>query len=128
MSPANDSTMPKPKLILIVEDDHDICDIMTLYFENKGYKVATISNSREAITMIQKTIPDILITDLKMPLGSGVELLQNLKAQGIKIPKIAVMSGYADFSQNELSALGAQAVVQKPCLPQDILLKLEEKI
>jgi CheY-like chemotaxis protein len=113
-----------PLRILIVEDDIDLCEILRMSFEHMGHKVSVAFSGHEGAEFLKKNKPDVLITDLKMPNGDGVQLLQSLRAQNILVPKIAVMSGYADFSQQELAALGVQAVVQKPCLPSDILKKL----
>jgi DNA-binding response OmpR family regulator len=72
--------MPKPKTtILVVEDDKFISNAYKAKFESEGFKFTAAFNGEEALQILQKTIPDIIILDLVMPIKNGFEVLKEVK-------------------------------------------------
>lgn len=94
---------------------------------NMGWEVCgEAENGEEAEQLIENLCPDLVITDIRMPLMDGLELLQRVKAAHPDIAVI-VITGYQDF-QYAQSALrsGALDMLVKPCSKQDICLVLDK--
>ncbi|MGG1552046.1 response regulator [Paenibacillus ferrarius] len=83
-------------------------------------------NGEEAEQFVEQLCPDLVITDIRMPLMDGLELLQRVKAAHPDI-EVIVITGYQDF-QYAQSALrcGALDILVKPCSKQDICLVLDK--
>jgi len=101
------------KTILIVDDDKQICDILKLLIETQNYQVDTASSGDSAFELLQKKQYDILISDVRMPDGDGIELLKKTLEKFPEI-KVILMSGYMDHTEEELIAMGADAFLKKP--------------
>lgn len=83
--------------ILIVEDEDLIRKGLVYVFnwlEHDCVVIGEAANGEEALRFIEKSKPDIIVTDIKMPIMDGLELLDNIKHMGIET---VIISGYADF-------------------------------
>ncbi len=69
------------KKILIVEDDSDFQDIYQLYLQGESFQVLTALNGKEALALLEKETPDLIILDLIMPVMDGEEFYACLRAQ-----------------------------------------------
>ena len=76
--------------LLIVDDEASLRDFMTIVFEEDGWKVETAGSLAEGRAALQKNEPDLILCDLMLPDGSGLDLLRESKAQN---PTIAVSAG-----------------------------------
>ncbi len=66
--------------ILIVDDEPSMRDVLSIMLKRTGYAVTVAPDAEEAIAEIGKEIFDLVITDLKMPTGSGLDVLKAVKA------------------------------------------------
>jgi CheY-like chemotaxis protein len=66
--------------ILIAEDERDIRDLIALTLRYAGYEVLTANNGEEAVQMTQKELPDLVLTDVRMPKMTGDEACRLIKA------------------------------------------------
>lgn len=104
---------------LIVDDSVHILEFVSELLRRQGYSVVTARSGREAARVIDSVAVDVLITDILMPDGDGIELLNRIRREGRKIARIVAISGggrYVD-SANCLSiaaGAGAHAVLRKP--------------
>jgi DNA-binding NtrC family response regulator len=115
----------KPLNILIVEDHPDSRKYLQLLLQAKGHVVRAAKNIREAKALFEQEEPQVLISDIGLPDGSGCDLLQGLKPDH---PFYAIaMSGYgtAEDLLNS-SAAGFQRHIVKPFLPERLDALLEE--
>jgi DNA-binding NtrC family response regulator len=100
-------------IVLIVDDEPLIREGLRFAFELEGYTVRTAEGGNEAFRILQSEPVDFVLSDVRMPAGSGSELLQ--KARGLDpSPPIVLMTGYADLSRGQALALGAVELVRKP--------------
>jgi CheY-like chemotaxis protein len=110
-----------PAKVLIVEDDFQLRSLLSSRLELEGYTVVQASDGRQAQTLCQETLPDLVITDLVMPEQDGLETIRVICQRWPHLPVIAisgVMGGaYLDVAQK----LGADAVVRKP-FETDVIL------
>ena len=71
--------MADPKKILIVEDEEKIAEAIEAYLKNSGYETSRASNGRDAITIFEKKMPDLVILDLMLPEISGEEVCRHIR-------------------------------------------------
>ena len=101
------------KSILVVDDEEDIRDILESILVFEGYEVTLAADGIQAFDELSKKSFDLVLTDLRMPRASGIDLLKKMETLPMRIPVLA-MTGFADFTLNELTRLGVFAVVAKP--------------
>lgn len=114
-------------LILIAEDDELILRTIEHKLVKEDFEVILTRNGREAITMINKRKPDIVITDIMMPFASGIEILSAL--QEMKLyppPQVIILSslGQEDVV-GEAFNLGASDFMVKPFSPNELILRIK---
>ncbi len=100
--------------ILVVDDEEDIRDLIQEQFENFGFNVDVASGGNEGWEMFNKHQYDVVITDIRMPEGTGPELLKKIKNANVHKPKLFFISGHFDFSLAEIYELGADGLFPKP--------------
>ena len=102
--------------ILIVDDNADIRHILNELIIDAGYKTRVAANFNQAITEIDKKIPDVAILDVKLDKGDndGIELLSHIKSKNKDVPVI-IITGHANIEMavNSLK-LGAFEFIEKP--------------
>jgi two-component system cell cycle response regulator DivK len=102
--------------ILIVEDNalniKLFCDLLNAH----GHQTAPVTDSREALDAAREFKPDLVITDIQLPHISGIELMQQLRAdEELKEVPIMAVTAYAAVGDDErIRAAGAEAYVTKP--------------
>ncbi len=69
----------KPFRVLVVDDDHDILELLEYNLERKGFKVKTLSDSSDAIETAKDFSPDLIILDIMMPHPNGIEVCRALR-------------------------------------------------
>tara|TARA_Y100001970_G_scaffold8744_1_gene10135 strand:- start:2865 stop:4220 length:1356 start_codon:yes stop_codon:yes gene_type:complete len=102
--------------ILIIDDNADIRSILEELIQDAGYKTRLAANYNQALTEIDKKIPDVAIIDVKLDKGDadGIELLNHIKRKNKDVPVI-IISGHANIEMavNSLKS-GAFEFIQKP--------------
>jgi two-component system cell cycle response regulator DivK len=102
--------------ILVVEDNalniKLFCDLLTAH----GHDARAVTDSREALSEARGFLPDLVITDIQLPHVSGIELMQQLRADELlkDVPIMAVTAYSAVGDDERIRAAGAQAYVSKP--------------
>lgn len=102
--------------VLIVDDEPDLLFLLKMVLETAGYSVVEASDGAEALEKLSERNPDMVITDLMMPVMNGRELIRQLRSNPstASLP-ILLCSLHPDV------AAGADAVVQKPFKPHELL-------
>lgn len=117
--------MTLKKRILLVDDDHDILEAYNDFFEMEGFITTTACDGREGIQHINSKSFDMVITDVRMPNATGIELYEQIRKIHQNLPVIFV-SGYADVAMNNIQKDHFAWVFQKP-VPVEFLLKQVEQ-
>jgi len=83
--------------ILIVDDEKDICEVLSISLSDLGYKVYTAGNGEEALQVFENTKPSIVLTDIRMPGIDGIELLRRIKEQYPET-EVIMITGHGDMN------------------------------
>ncbi len=106
--------------VLVVDDEKNYLVVLAAILEDEGHTVLTASSAAEAIETLQNTPVDTVLTDIRMPGMSGMELLRQLTSVDPELP-IILMTAYAEVDQAvEAMKLGALDHIQKPFDNQDV--------
>ncbi len=81
--------MSRNKTIMIVDDDTNISELMTLYLDKEGYETHTYPDGKEALKAFSDLAPDLLLLDIMMPEMDGYEVLTEIRKTS-KVPVIMV--------------------------------------
>ncbi len=84
------------KPIWIVDDDHAIRFVLEKALAREGLAVRSFTNAREVLAALDESVPQVLVSDIRMPGGSGLDLLAKVKARKPGLPVI-VMTAYSDL-------------------------------
>src|SRR4030067_144847 len=120
--------LEKSALILIVDDDLSTCKTLTDVLFEKGYRIATASNGKEAINMLKEKNFDIVFIDVKMPVMNGLEVYRALREIRPYI-KVIMMTGYRQEVQDlieEATKNSAYTCIYKPFDAEEVLKLVEE--
>ena len=114
--------------ILLVEDKDSLRRVMRLTLENAGYSVTESADARAALNEISNTRHKLILTDLRMPNGSGLDVLRAARAADADIPVI-VMTAFGSIDE-AVQAMkdGAQDFLQKPVDSNHLLLLVERAL
>ena len=109
-------TKPNGRYILIVEDGGVERAFYTKTLEKAGYEVASACDAFEAIKMIEKRIPDIILSDVSMPHMSGKEMCLKLKADDrtANIPIVFLTGSVRPMEVMDCFDVGAEHYLEKP--------------
>ena len=116
--------------ILLVEDDKDILDFNKLLLAESGYHVLTATNGNEAATLLQDTLPDLVITDVMMPEKDGLTLLKEIRANEATshLPVIMLSARASAQAKIEGVAQGAQVYLSKPFQPDELVALVRSQL
>ena len=81
-----------PIKLLIIDDESDFRESIALYFLDAGYTLFEASNGQEGLDVFERERPDIVFTDLRMPVMDGFEVITRISAESPDTP-IIVISG-----------------------------------
>lgn len=111
---------PARRRVLIVDDEDAILEVMSEFLAGKGYEVVTARNGRDALDAQRARPADVVVTDMKMPEMSGLDLLGKLHQMAPDLP-VVVWTGHTSFGDDRaVIASGAAAVLQKPVRLQEL--------
>ena len=100
--------------ILIVDDEKNIVSSLTGILSDEGYEISTTGDGVEALEIIQKDPPDLVLLDIWLPGMDGIEVLKTLKTYNSGV-EVLIMSGHGTIDTAvKATKLGAQDFIEKP--------------
>ena len=114
--------------ILIVDDEVELCDAVATAFEMKGHKVTKAPSGTKALEFVRKNKFDLILSDIRMSDGDGLKLLGFIKDMNLNRPLVALMTGYADVTRDEMYEMGAEAVFEKPFKVMELIRQLTKTL
>ena len=102
------------KRILIVEDDEETRALLKDTIEDEGYKTASVNNGSEAFRKLAKESFDLIVTDVRMPGLTGLDILPRIKKLQPDAPIIVITAFGTEEVQRKALERGANAYLEKP--------------
>lgn len=113
--------------MLIVEDNELVTGALRILFEETGRRVTVAHSVADAIAAGMADPPDLLLLDLALPDGDGLEVARMLGASGVQPRAVVAITGRDDqASLDRCSAAGCTAVMLKPVATRELLVKATE--
>ena len=114
--------------ILVVDDDQDALDMLTLVLTEAGAVVRTATSAAEALALLRWIRPEVLVSDLAMPDQDGYSLIRNLRAterhSGRETPAVALTAYVRVQDRARAVAAGFNVFVEKPVDPEELIAVL----
>ena len=111
--------------ILVVDDDKEIVELLSIYIKNEGYEVEKAYNGKEAMTKIV-TNPDIdlMVLDVMMPKMDGIEVVKELRKES-QMPVLMLSAKTTDMDKIQGLITGADDYVAKPFNPLEVMARIK---
>lgn len=115
------------KRLLVVEDSETILLLIRMRLEMAGYEVTAATNGRQALDRLEEARPDLILLDLRMPVMSGVEVLNELRARGDPTPVLVCTAHRDPAEMVDATEAGADDHITKP-IDFDVLFEKIERL
>lgn len=114
--------------ILIVDDEQAYVRLVSLKLKENGYETFAANDAYQGIKMAHEVKPDLILLDLEMPAGTGVDTLEKLKvsSQTSYIPVIVITGVPNDEVEELITVAGADGFFRKPLNFNELLKKINE--
>jgi DNA-binding response OmpR family regulator len=111
------------KRVLVVDDDVNTVELLTLYLKRDGYRVLTAYNGVDALRLAREGHPDLIVLDLMLPGIDGLEVCRTLRAES-DVPIIMLTAKTTDQDKLTGLELGADDYVTKPFSPRELAARV----
>ena len=114
--------------VLVVDDDPDVCDLVTYKLEQSGFAIRRASDGEQALAEIASEIPDLVLLDITMPGMTGLEVLERLRADAptVSLPVILLSAKAQEQDVEKGFQLGADDYVVKPFSPRELARRVTD--
>ena len=113
--------------VLVVDDEDGILAFVRDALEDEGYEVLTAPSGEDAVRIVRRKRPDLILLDVQLPGADGWEVLNQLRAAaGPQAPVVVMTAGYND--QDHALSTGAQGYLGKPFDVEDLISTVEAHI
>lgn len=113
------------KNVLVVDDELELRRAVIFDLKRRGCIIFEAACGADAIEIVKKNRIDIVVSDVRMPNGNGVDLLKQIRELHPEIPIVVLATGFADLREPEALSMGAYALIEKPINRQKMLGLLE---
>jgi CheY-like chemotaxis protein len=116
--------------ILVVDDEQDLREAFAESLNALGFQASDAPSGRQAALRLQSESFDVILSDIRMPDGDGLYLLDQVRAKPEGAPLFIFFSGYSDYTEEELFSRGADGFFAKPCRAsaiRDFVTKFKKK-
>jgi len=114
--------------IIVCDDEELIRWSVSEHLRSEGYDVAVVKNGLECLEEAQRSAPDVILLDLKMPVMDGMTCLRKLRELGLHVPVVVLTAHGSVDTAIEATQLGASAYLSKPFDLREVSLKLRTSI
>lgn len=113
--------MTKPHRILLIEDDDLVRDSLAAVLRHEGFVVDEVARAADVLPRFQRRRPDLVISDLNLPDGEGLEVIRRLRERDLNVPVI-VITGYGSI-ESAVTAMksGVRDYITKPVDDEELL-------
>ena len=126
-SPAKGTAM-RALSVLVVDDDPLILTVVDLMVRHAGHTVRTASDGMAALDVLAEAPADVLVSDIRMPGMSGLELAHLVRKDYPNIP-IILMTGYlSEYSNGSAGQIGVDGILKKPFKSTDLIAAISRAV
>jgi DNA-binding NtrC family response regulator len=111
--------------ILVVDDEPELRSVLKDAFEFEGHEASAAEGGHRALELLKGQRFDLIISDIRMPEGDGLELLRDLRALGNQTP-VLLMTGFTHVNEAEAIAMGAVRMILKPFDLDDVIQTISD--
>ncbi|WP_407977207.1 response regulator [Brucella pseudogrignonensis] len=111
--------------ILIVDDDPEIRSLLSRYISEQGFRVSVAGDRRECERKLQETNPDLLVLDIMLPDGSGLDICRRLHNENSSLPVILLTALKEDVDRIIGLEIGADDYLGKPFNPRELIARIK---
>ncbi len=128
--PVADDSAEDQASILLINSDQTVNEFLTIYLQRKGYQVNVASDGVEGMQKFQEVLPDLVITDLNLPVINGYQLIERIKRAEVDCTsKIVILTDKRLEEDVQKSfALGASDYITKPFSPVELEARVKRLI
>jgi len=116
--------------LLVVDDEKRFCNYLKDFFSSRGHKVFTATNAKDALALVEKEVPDLVLLDVNMPDMNGLEVLRLIKRDSPRTRVIMVTVNKDEDTREKAKLFGADDFIKKPFttdyLQDVVILKMNE--
>jgi EAL domain-containing protein (putative c-di-GMP-specific phosphodiesterase class I) len=112
--------------ILVVDDEHDLLDVVGTMLAEAGWQVDTAGNGREALTLVDADRYEVVLSDIDMPGMNGVELLREIRGRDLDVPVLLITGHPRVDTAVEALEHGALRYLRKPIRERDLVAAVED--
>jgi CheY-like chemotaxis protein len=113
-----------PISVLVVDDEPLLCELCGILLSDRGFRVAMATSFAGAISILQNSPIDVVVTDVQMPNGTGIDLLREInKMEGFR-PLVFLVSAFTKLSLEDSHRLGAVDLLDKPIDFDELVQKI----
>ena len=106
--------------ILVVDDEIDVCDFVKNFFEERDFQVYTALNGNDAIRIVRKDKPELILLDVRMKGMDGIETLKKIREVDKKVKVVMVTAVVEQDIMDQASKLGASKYITKPLILEEL--------
>ena len=120
----------RPYSLLVVDDDHMICDLMVRRLSKKGFEVSSVHSGMSALSWVEKNPVDLMLLDVEMPETSGLDVLRILRETytPAQLPIIMVTGKSSSEDVVEALNIGANDYITKPTDFAIVLARIQTQL
>ncbi|MGK5509371.1 response regulator transcription factor [Brevibacillus formosus] len=125
----NPAQKEEPASILLVNPDETVNEFLSIYFQRKGYLVTVANDGMDGMEKYQEVAPDLVITDLNLPILNGYQLMEKIRHISASMSKIMVLTDKRLEEDVQKSfAMGASDYITKPFSPVELEARVKRLI
>lgn len=113
--------------ILIVDDDENIRNLLSIYLENEGFKTIKVDNAKNAIEIIEEKNIELVLLDIMMPQIDGIEACIKIR-QNKKMPIIMISAKSEDMDKIHGLTAGSDDYITKPFNPLELIARVKAQL
>ena len=117
--------MDKKIRVALIEDDEAVATGLILNLEHEGYEVLRAENGEDGMILIEKELPDLIITDVMMPKKDGLQLCRELRNKGNSTPIIMLTARSQEVDKVLGLELGADDYLAKPFSIRELMARMK---
>lgn len=116
--------------ILVVDDEPDVVALIETTLKGEGFDVVTAYDGITALDVCNTEKPDLVLLDIMMPMMSGYEVCEQIKANPLTqhIPVLCISSAHSPEARAHCFRVGAVELLKKPFLPAELIAQVKRHI